>query len=180
MIKKVLLFFVITIWSFLLCSCFKGVDDLNINVSDSNRSLNELASITYEEPQLSEISGFGGSLNEFDSKYKIECLRHTEGIYRASYLGERSVAVIIFDKQGNKLSGNIHSIHLPKSDFDSLIIGDLLEDVQAIDPNGEYLFLYSGRSDTPKLSSHYTKDGYIITIEYDDSNTIVGIKYELI
>ena len=50
----------------------------------------------------------------------------------------------------------------------------------AIDPNGEYLFLYTGRNDTPKVSSHYTKDGYLITIEYDVSNVIISINEELI
>ena len=67
-----------------------------------------------------------------------------------------------------------------KSDFDKLVKGQSLDEVRAIDPNGEYLFLYTGRNDAPKVSSHYTKDGYLITIEYDVSNVITSINEELI
>ncbi len=55
-----------------------------------------------------------------------------------------------------------------------------LEEVRAIDPDGEYLFLYTGRNDVPKVSSHYTKDGYLITIEYDESNAVVSVEQELV
>ena len=55
-----------------------------------------------------------------------------------------------------------------------------LDDIQKIDPNGEFLFLYAGRNDIPKISSHYTKDGYIVIIEYNDNNQIVNITQELI
>ena len=65
-------------------------------------------------------------------------------------------------------------------DFESLNSTKTLDDVKKIDPNGEFLFLYTGRNDVPKISTHYTKDGYIILIEYEDNNQIVDITYELI
>ncbi len=67
-----------------------------------------------------------------------------------------------------------------KSDFDNLKTGQSLDDVREIDPDGEYLFLETGRNDTPKVSSHYTKDGYFITVEYDDANVIISINEERI
>ena len=96
-----------------------------------------------------------------------------------AYLGDGRIAVLLFDNYGNKLFGNIYNLQLLKSDFDSLAEGQSLEKVREIDPDGEYLFLCTGRNDTPKVSSHYTKDGYLITIEYDASNNIIIINEEL-
>lgn len=162
------------------CSCAKGGNDLKIVISPLDKSLIDLASQIYDEPQLLEISNFDGSMNELNSKYPIECLRKDDGVYRVSYIGHGSIAVLLFDNTGNRMSGNIYNTHLLKSDFNTIVEGQLLEEVRAIDPNGEYLFLYVGRNDIPKISSHYTKDGYLITIEYDDSNNITSINEELI
>lgn len=164
----------------LLCTCTKGGNNLEVRISSSDKTLIDLASKIYDESQMLEIIRFNGSINELNSKYPIECLRNNEGTYRASYLGKGRVAVILFDNSGNKIFGNIYNaLHL-KSDFSGLAKGQPLEKVREVDPEGEYLFLYTGRNDTPKLSSHYTKDGYLITIEYDYSNTITNIKEEFI
>ena len=165
---------------FMICSCAKGGSNLKIEISPPDKSLINLASKVYDEQQLLELAKFHGLLNELNAKYPIECLREDSGTYRASYLGDESIAVILFDDSGTKLLGNIYSVQLSKSDFDGLTKGQSIEEVKTIDPNGEYLFLYTGRNDTPKVSSHYTKDGYLITIEYDDFNTIISINEELI
>ena len=149
-------------------------------LSPSNKSLVDLASKVYDEAQLLELAGFNGLIDELNAQYPIECIREDNGTYRVSYLGDESIAVLLFDNYGNKLWGNIYNTKLLKSDFDDLLKGQSLEEVREIDPNGEYLFLYTGRNDTPKLSSHYTKDGYLITIEYDASNKIINTNEELI
>ncbi len=164
----------------MICSCVKGGSDLNIGISPSDKSLVDLASKIYYETELFYITSFNGSLNELSIKYPIECLRNVNGMYRVSYLGDVSIALLLFDSSGNNIFGNVYSTQLLKSDFNGLVKGQLLDDVRSIDPNGEYLFLYSGRNDTPKLSSHYTKDGYLITIKYDVLNVIISINYELI
>lgn len=164
----------------LLCSCSNEGFDLDMQLSPSNTSLTDLASTIYNEQQLSALTAFKGSINELNAQYPVECLRKSGNTYRASYLGKDCVAVLIFDSQGDRLSGNLHQTQRLKSDFDSLMIGQALEDVQIIDPCGEYTFLYTGRNDLPKASTHYTMDGYLITVEYDESNTIIGIDTELI
>ena len=178
--KKCFSLIALIVLLFLLCSCAKGGSDLKIEISPSDKSLIDLVSRIYEESQLLEIAKCNGLMNELNAKYPIECLREDNGTYRASYLGDGNIAVILFDDSGNRLLGNIYSTQLLKSDFDGLVEGQLLDEVRVIDPNGEYLFLYTGRNDTPKVSSHYTKDGYLITIEYDALNTIISIKDELI
>ena len=178
--KKYFSVIVIIILLFLFCSCAKGGSDLKIEISPSNKSLIDLASKIYGETELLEVAKFDGSLKELNIKYPIECLRKDDGIYRVSYLGGGNVAVLLFDSSGNRLLGSTYSTQLSKSDFDTLVKGQSLDDVRTIDPNGEYLFLYTGRNDIPKESSHYTKDGYLITIEYDASNVIISIDKELL
>lgn len=178
--KKSFALISIMILLLLLCSCAKGGSDLKIETSPSDKSLVDLASKIYEETELLELMKFSGSLNELNIKYPIECLREDNGMYRVSYLGDESVVIFLFDGSGNRLFGSTYSTQLLKSDFDKLVKGQSLDKVRAIDPNGEYLFLYTGRNDTPKVSFHYTKDGYLITIEYDVSNVITSINEKLI
>lgn len=186
-----------------LCSCAEGGSSLETKTSpakepssdfvsetyesnsetetfSSEKPLVDLVSKTYNEAQLLEIVKYNGSMDELNAQYPIECLREREGVFRVAYLGENSVAVVLFDNSGNKILGGVHSTLKRKSDFSCLSKGQPLEDVRGIDPDGEYLFLYTGRNDAPKESTHYTKDGYLITIEYDDSNTIIGIEEEFI
>ena len=162
-----------------LYSCNRG-EKVKINISDPNIALPDLASKVYSDSQLLEIANFDGSLNELNDKFPVECLRLDQKIYRASYLGENKIVVVFFDNSGNKLRGNIYNTNKSKSDFGELKISSSLKDVKFIDPDGEYLFLYTGRNDIPRVSSHYTKDGYLITVEYDFNDNIANIRESLI
>lgn len=164
----------------ILFCCVKGEDNMQFDISSPNKRLVDLSSVIYDEQQILEIVNFNGSINEINTKYPIECLREDNGRYRASYLGDGCIAVIFFDNSGNKLLGNIYSPQLLKADFDGLKKGQLIEEVKRMDPRGKYLFLYTGRNDIPKTSSHCTQDGYFITIEYDDFNRIISINEKLI
>lgn len=164
----------------LLCSCNKGDDNMINKVSPSDKSLMELASTTYDNSQLLEIAQYKGSITELLAQYPIECIRKDNMGYRVSYLGYGKVATLIFDNLGNMIMGNIYYAEKYKSDFSVLQKGLSLEDVKKVHPNGDYPFLYTGRNDTPKVSLHYTEDGYLIMIEYDISNTIINIEEELI
>ncbi|MBQ8393471.1 MAG: hypothetical protein IJX51_06845 [Clostridia bacterium] len=179
-LNKILALISIIMLLFLLWSCDKGGSDLNIEISPLDKSLLDLATTIYDESQLSKIVKFNGSIDELNDQYPIECLRKDNDTYRVAYLGDGSIVVLLFDNYGNRLFGHIYNTQLLKSDFEGLIKGQSLEEVRRIDPNGEYLFLYTGRNDTPKVSSHYTKDGYLITIEYDISNIIISINEKLI
>ena len=153
---------------------------MDVKTSTSDKNLIELVSRIYDESQLNDIVRFNGNINELNDIYPTECLRRVGEYYRASYLGNDSVAIIIFDNSGKKLIGKIVSTQCLKADFEELEKGKSLDEVKNIDPKGEYLFLYTGRNDTPRKSSHYTKDGYLITIEYDVSFNIISKTEELI
>lgn len=181
--KYYFLIFIIVIL-LMICSCSKGGNDLNIEISPPDKNIVDLVSKIYEGTELSELTEFGGSLNELNSKYPIECLRkEDDGIYRVAYLGDESVITFFFDGSGNSIFGRTYNrVQWLKSDFDKLVKGQTLGEVMAFDPDGDYLFLYTGRNDLPRISSHYTKDGYLIYIEYDDSKDgiITSITEELI
>ncbi len=164
----------------LLCSCVEGESNIEIKVADSNITLIDLVTVTYSKDELIDITQFNGNMYELNTKFPIECIRNSNNNYRVSYLGDHTVAIITFDNLGNKIAGTVYSMQLSKSDFSSLTNGCSLNDVQKIDPFGEYLFLYTGRNDVPRCSTHYTTDGYLISIMYDDNNIINDIKYELI
>ena len=176
-LKKYLILFILL---FMLCSCTEGGNGLDVKISSPNKSFLELASTTYDESQLLNIIQFEGTINELNAQYPIECIRKVKGGYRVSYLGDLSVAVIFFDNVGSKILGRVYSMVRLKSEFSDLTKGQSIETVQKIDPTGEYLFLYSGRNDLPRISTHYTRDGSLITIEYDSSRMILDIKEELI
>ncbi len=86
----------------------------------------------------------------------------------------------IFYKMRRKEAPLYYRDRNSKSDFNLLSIGQQLADVKMLDPKGDYIFLYTGRADIPRVSTHYTSDGYLITITYDDNNIISKIDFELI
>lgn len=140
-----------------------------------DESILELVSKRYSNSQLDEIAQSELTLDEMNEKYPIECVRKIETAYRVAYLGNEKVAVIMFDGNGSKTVGKVYGLNLKKADFDKLAIGQKLTDVQTIDPKGEYLFLQTGRNDAPKVSNHYTTDGYLVEVEYDEENTVVSV-----
>ena len=163
----------------LMCAAVScGVKGIEPSSPDS--SLMDMATKTYTKAELSEIGQYQGTIKALDEKYPMECIRKIGDTYRVSYLGEESVAVLLFDRNGNRLFGDVYTTRLLKSDFSGLSVGGSLAEVKAIDPNGAYPFLHTGRNDVPKESSHYTKDGYVITVKYDDSHTIIHIREELL
>ena len=62
--------------------------------------------------------------------------------------------------------------------FDELQPGDPITKVQSIDPTGFYPFLIEG-SDAPKVSEHFTEDGYHTTVTYDADLNIMSVDYDV-
>lgn len=173
----------------LLCSCATERDnsidhssskEYCMIVSSEEKTLMDLATTTYSGVELLDIINYNGSMDELDSMYPMECVRSINNGYRVSYVGDDSVATIVFDKSGNKISGKVYTLEHTKNKFDTLTKGHSLDDVKKISPYGEYLFLYTGRNDSPRLSSHFTRDGYLITVEYDEKHQIINVSSELI
>ena len=79
-VNKIL--FSLIVMMLVLYSCADGGNNLNIEISPSEKRLVDLASKTYDEIELLEIVKFNGLLNELNSKYPVECLREDNGMYR--------------------------------------------------------------------------------------------------
>lgn len=76
----------------------------------------------------------------------------------------------------DKLSSPLElPVSVESKHFESINIGESIDNVQKIDPLGDYIFLYTGRNDFPKISTHYTSDGYIIGIHYDEDYHVIKI-----
>lgn len=163
-----------------LSSCSRGGSEFKTIISSPDKNITELVSKKYTDSQLSDMIQLKLTANELNKQYPIECLRKVGGSYRASYLGKDSIAIIYFDDNGKQMFGKLYCLYLTRADYNKLAVGQSLEEVQAIDPRGDYQFLYTGGNNTPRTSNHYTKDGYLITIEYDESGTIASITTSLI
>ena len=143
--------------------------------TQQDKNIFELVSIIYDNSLLRAIETFEGTMDELNELYPIECVRKTEfdsyQAYKVSYLGEDKVVVVIFDISGNKCMSWIYNLNSLKADFENLRIGQTVADVKNVDPNGYYWFLITGTGE-PLCSDHYTRDGYLITIEYEiEDNT---------
>lgn len=178
MLKKFLLFFGLLV--FMLAGGSGCSKDIAPEISPPDQPITELVSKTYTDKELSEIRSFCGSIDLLNEGYPIECIRETDHGYRVSYLGKNAVAMVLFDLSGKHLTGQIIRSHCTKADFANLKIGNTLDDTMAIDPEGYYPFLLTGRNDYERISTHCTTDGYCFSIHYDRNNRITSIEQELV
>ncbi len=177
--RTVKFLFVVLLLYALLCSCAIEESGFDFIISSSDKTVFDLVTKSYTDTQLFELAMFMGSIEEFNDQYPIECLRKTGDDYRAAFLGKDSIAVAYFDNIGNKSWGWVYDISLLRSDFLDLSLGQSLNDVMTLDPDGSYIFAYAGSDEFPRESVHFTNDGYMFIIEYDDSNIIININEEL-
>lgn len=178
--RIVLIFTIVLILLSSFTACGKERQKMSINISPSNKKIAELVRKKYSTEDLNYIISFTGTIQELCSIYPAECVREIDNGYRISYLGNSNASVLVFDRSGNYLFGNLYHLALAKSDFDVLSKGSTLEDSMRIDPNGNYLFLYTGTNNIERQSYHCTTDGYFITIKYDDNYLILSVSAELI
>ena len=92
---------------------------------------------------------------------------------------ELLLVLIIFYVIGTIIRGVLDAGLKTKDDFIDIILGQSVDSVIAIDPKGDYVFLYT-ESEGSRISTHFTKDGYMIMIHYDDSLLVEKIDCELI
>lgn len=174
-----IVFVVVFILLCFFCGCDSAAKEENVS-KEQTRNITEQIARLYSDAELTNIYSFKGSLEELDQKYPVECLRETEETKRAIYLGNHSIVFVYFDLNGNQSSvSKMHELRHTSDAFKKIHIGDTLTDVMEFDPNGEYLFLYTGVQ-LPHASSHFTTDGYLVVISYDSSNTVTSVNISMI
>lgn len=168
----------------IMCSCHKLAPKNRLaefNESPSGVTISDLCSNIYSDTALKNIAHFSGTITELNLQYPIECIRCIGSTARVSYCGESKVVCLTYNELGELMqNGYIYILDQPKSAFSVVKPGQTIDDVKKIDPNGNFSFLYTGRNDIPKVSSHCTIDGYFIEITYDDCFNISSIVEQLI
>ena len=143
-----------------------------------NCNIVDLNVIKYSDSQLYDIIDSYNSIEKLDAKFPIECVRKKSNRYRVVYCSESKYAILYFTEDGIKEYGRVFDM-TAKSDSFNALIGKSIEDVQLHDPSGDYSFLYTGRNDS-NCSHHYTQDGYLIKVQYDNSCIVKHITSELL
>lgn len=166
---------VLTFVAMFFASCGNAV----IKVSDENVNILDVVTTKYDDATLDEIVSFTGTMNQLNEKYAVEFCKIYGDFNRVAYLGDGRICFICFDKDGAEQFSSCYSFTNTNSYYDDLKIGDSLDDVMKMDPDADYLFLYSGVG-APRVSCHYTIDGYVVSISYDSNNIITDITIELI
>ena len=106
------------------------------------------------------------SFHEVFSKYKHDdqaVFCYSESVFFVFLKYGNEINIIRCEPDGKVLSSIVVVPSIDHTEFNSLIS---LRDVIDSDPNGVYLFLYTGRDDLPKVSNHFSTDGYFISISY--------------
>ncbi len=160
-----------------LYSLSNFMTDTNFGRLYATQNIQNLATKLYNAEELEEISNFEGTYYALSGKYPIQCSKTLGGSYRVSYLGEDRVAVLWFNSEGEKLSGKVYVTTCTLDDLSQLQIGDSMEKVKQIHPDA--CFSINMKDNGRIRSEHYTSDGFLVTIYYDQ-NTIAEITTELL
>ena len=90
---------------------------------------------------------------------------------------EEKILSIYIDTAGNSSVAIEITPSCQLVDFQALAINGKIDDMLRLDPKGQYMFLFAGRNDLPRVSQHFTSDGYYLVIRYDHDGKICEIKY---
>lgn len=174
---------VIVLVLFLIClsGCNKGGNLLS--AIHDERSCIDIVKSTISFEQLKAVTASTPTIEEFNKAIPLECLREYDIMYRAPIKTEKGWVLVVFDKDRKFV--NMKEIHwskkLDKSDFmEQLKVGLNLAEVQKLDPDGDYTFLYVSWTDYPQKSYHYSADGFEIIISYGNDNCITDISSFLV
>ncbi|MBQ3518284.1 MAG: hypothetical protein IJA31_03065 [Clostridia bacterium] len=175
--------------SFVLCmgtSVGRMVENLNLNAYGNKRfdktffEKNDLILVYLYAADLQTAYSFAGcaqngtSLDLYFVRANPQIVSHvtsgwllTLAVPKSITQNVTDVACVVLNFKGY-IEGSV-------KDFESLISGiSTLKDVQSFAPNGEYLFLESGRGE-PRVSTHFTADNYVVIVEYDEHNIVTRV-----
>ena len=133
----------------------------------------------YSDEQLERINQENAlrrdSISDLEKTCDVQYVDKDSPDRIAVVTGETQVLVIHFNEDGKMQSQEMRPVSPASAEFEALSAKDPINSVMEIDSNAQYGFLFSGRNDSPRLSYHYTRDGYCIEITYDDNYEIANI-----
>lgn len=134
----------------------------------------------YSEENLDIINSLDVDINELNKQYPIERIRQNENNFQVIYRSSQSVLILNYSLNGKKNYSNKYTTTKLKDDFNKITIGNTIDFVQKFDKDGSFPFMYIGRNDLPLISYHYTMDGYLIELTYDDDFRVMDIATNLL
>ena len=163
----------------MLSICFSSCSSGNNHKTYVNNDFleTEVISDMYNDDELREIIKYDGSMEELLTLYPTDYFSEFDSFCRMVYYSDYSVAVVMYDLEGNSFK-RIYNLNQTKSVYEDLEIGDSIDTVQDLDPKGDYSFMFVGRNDVPRVSTHYTIDKYVVVISYDMNNLITDINIQ--
>ncbi len=169
-----------------LCGCQQEekVKNFPVALSKTDRSALELCEVYYTDEELDAIydcAAEEGTASHLNDSYEIDCLRRDEEGCHVIYTGQKKVLVLYFDQQGKWIEQEKKACLIKMlgtaADLKKVKVGSDISVVQKADKNAFYPFLEN--ADLPRVSRHYSEDGYVTVIAYDDSNAVVSIDREI-
>lgn len=152
-----------------------------VETSKATDNVNNLITKIYTDKELDEINSLKLNYKELNKLYLIECVRYVNNFeYCVTYKGEGKYLIIKFNKSGEKKSSQIYNSQHEKSSFSFIKFGDKFSNIKDFDDSGFYHFWYAGNVESEYKSYHYTTDGYIIILTYDEYLEVIGIEEQLI
>lgn len=172
---------------FILSGCNKKYEtDIFHDISDSSENIIDVVTETYSDRDMfDKIDTEKYSLKELNELYSIEFIRKYKRaddsyVDNVVYMTSYGYIILYYDKSGNYEFGKDVIVEKSLKDFYVLNTGYSVDNMQKFDKNGNFSFLYTGYTGTPKISTHYTTDGYMVTVHYDSDYAVEKIEYRLI
>lgn len=172
---------------FILSGCNKKYEtDIFYDISDNSENIIDVVTEIYSDKDMfDKINTEKYNMKELNKLYPVEFTRRFE--YEDSlhmdvvtYITSYGYMIFHYDEDGNYIYGDDIISEKSLKGFYVLNTGYSVDDVQKFDGNGDFAFLYAGYTGTPKISFHYTTDGYIVMIHYDSDYNVEKIEYRLI
>lgn len=192
--KKNLIIVIVLLFLTAGCNNKNKVEEMNYeerNMNDiialtSDENVNDIITKEYSNKELNEIESSDLNLENLDKIYRIECIRkdtyYPFSSYKVVYKSKNKFLIICFDEKGEKLYGFSPRMSNEKHKFDSVEIGkDKKTKIYLNDLNLSLISELDSliRHDS-SLSAHYTKDGYLITFDYDENDIVIDKKVDMI
>lgn len=164
-----------------LTACQAGDrDGIQIALSDPDQTVYQLATTVYTAKRLRQIEQSGYNYHDLSANYPVQCVRQAGKLYRVAYRATDRLLLLYYNQQGKLLFHKRQTPTVAKQALDMVNVQDNVYAVKAIDPTGTYDFLYTGDTEIPRVSAHYTTDGYLLHIEYDERWRVAKMSWELI
>ncbi len=171
---------------FVLSCCDKRNETGMFNISDESANIIDVVTENYsDEDMFDKIDTEKYTLDKLNKLYPVEFIKKYKRaddsyVDNVAYMTSYGYIILYYDKSGNYEFGKDIITEKSLKEFDVINIGDSVDDVQKFDENGEFLFLYTGCIDVPKISQHYTTDGYMVMVYYDSDYSVTKIENRLI